>query len=59
VTHTFTHFRLDALVYRAHVPGGAGLTVAADASRCQWIARRDLDDVALPSVMRKIIAHAL
>ena len=27
--------------------------------RCQWVARRDLHRAALPSVMRKIIAHGL
>jgi A/G-specific adenine glycosylase len=59
VTHTFTHFRLEALVYRAIVPADAALTSEADPPRCQWVARRDLDAAALPSVMRKIIAHAL
>jgi A/G-specific adenine glycosylase len=59
VTHTFTHFRLEALVYRAIVPEHATLTFWADADRCQWVARRDLDRAALPSVMRKIIAHGL
>jgi A/G-specific adenine glycosylase len=59
VAHTFTHFRLEALVYRARVPSGALLTSSADATRCKWVLRGDLDDVALPSVMRKIIAHAL
>jgi A/G-specific adenine glycosylase len=59
VTHTFTHFRLEALVYRAHVPAAARLTSSADAPRCRWVPQRDLDDVALPSVMRKIVAHAL
>ena len=59
VTHTFTHFRLEALVYRAHVPAKVGLTTWADAPRCQWVPRRDLDRAALPSVMRKIIAHGL
>jgi A/G-specific adenine glycosylase len=59
VTHTFTHFRLDALVHRASVPLDAALTSAADAPRCQWVARRDLPAAALPSIMRKIIAHAL
>jgi A/G-specific adenine glycosylase len=59
VTHTFTHFRLETLVYRAVVPLSAGLTFWADPGRCQWIARRDLDSAALPSVMRKIIAHGL
>jgi A/G-specific adenine glycosylase len=59
VTHTFTHFQLDALVYRAVVPVRASLTSWAAAPRCRWVARRDLDDAALPSVMRKLIAHAL
>ena len=58
VSHTFTHFRLDALVYRALVPARVRLTSWADAPRCQWTARRDLAQVALPSVMRKLIAHA-
>jgi A/G-specific adenine glycosylase len=59
VTHTFTHFRLEALVYRAIVPVDVSLTFWADAARCQWVARRDLDRAALPSVMRKVIAHGL
>jgi A/G-specific adenine glycosylase len=59
VSHTFTHFRLESLVYRALVPRDASLTFWADATRCQWVPRRDLDRVALPSVMRKIIAHGL
>ena len=59
VTHTFTHFRLEALVYRAIVPSDATLTFWADPQRCQWVARRDLDRAALPSVMRKLIAHGL
>jgi A/G-specific adenine glycosylase len=59
VTHTFTHFRFEASAYRAAVPTRARLTSAADATRCQWVARGDLDRAALPSVMRKIIAHAL
>jgi A/G-specific adenine glycosylase len=59
LTHTFTHFRLEATVYRAIVAADAGLTPSADPARCQWLARRDLDRAALPSVMRKIIAHAL
>jgi A/G-specific adenine glycosylase len=57
VTHTFTHFRLDTVVYRASVPMPGRLT--ASAARCQWIARRDLRTAALPSVMRKIVGHAL
>ena len=59
VVHVFTHFRLEMLVYRAIVPVNAGLTFWADAGRCHWVARRDLHRAALPSVMRKIIAHGL
>jgi A/G-specific adenine glycosylase len=59
VTHTFTHFQLDALVYRASVPARIRLTASADAPRCQWLPRHELDRAALPSVMRKLIAHAL
>jgi A/G-specific adenine glycosylase len=59
VAHTFTHFRLDAIVCRAIVPENAALTFWADPARCQWVVRRDLGGAALPSVMRKIIAHGL
>ncbi|MFK5073753.1 NUDIX domain-containing protein, partial [Klebsiella pneumoniae] len=59
VVHVFTHFRLEALVYRAIVPVESTLTFWADPQRCQWVPRRDLDRVALPSVMRKLIAHGL
>ncbi len=59
VTHTFTHFRLEALVYRAVVADDAALAAPADPARCRWVARRDLDAAALPSVMRKLIAHGL
>ena len=37
----------------------AALTFWADPQRCHWVARRDLDRAALPTVMRKIIAHGL
>lgn len=59
VTHTFTHFRLELLVYRALVPTAAALTLWASQDRCRWVHRRDLDREALPSVMRKAIAHGL
>jgi A/G-specific adenine glycosylase len=59
VVHVFTHFRLELMVYRAVVPVSASLTFWADPQRCQWVARRDLNRAALPSVMRKIIAHGL
>jgi A/G-specific adenine glycosylase len=59
VVHVFTHFRLEVVVHRALVPADASLTFWAEPERCHWVARRDLHAAALPSVMRKIIAHAL
>ncbi len=59
VVHVFTHFRLEVVVYRALVPADASLTFWAEPDRCQWVARRDLAASAVPSVMRKVIAHAL
>jgi A/G-specific adenine glycosylase len=59
VVHTFTHFKLEMLVYRAILPADASLTFWADPQRCRWVPRRNLDRAALPSVMRKIIAHGL
>ena len=59
VTHVFTHFKLELLVYRAVVPVETTLNIWADGARCRWVQRRDLDNEALPSLMRKLIAHAL
>jgi A/G-specific adenine glycosylase len=59
VVHAFTHFRLELSVYRALVPAGVSLTFWSDPERCRWVERRDLDRAALPTVMRKIIAHGL
>ena len=59
VAHVFTHFRLEMEVYRALVPANATLTLRSDPGRCRWVPRRDLSRAALPSVMRKIIAHGL
>ncbi len=58
VEHTFTHFHLELAVYRAEVGAGAALTDAAQAERCRWLMRRELSGAALPSVMRKVLAHA-
>jgi A/G-specific adenine glycosylase len=54
VRHVFTHFPLELVVYRAEVPAGARAPAGA-----RWIALADLDGEALPSVMRKVVAHAL
>jgi A/G-specific adenine glycosylase len=59
VVHVFTHFRLELQVLRAIVPVDSTLTFWADPERCRWVPRRDLENAALPSVMRKVIAHAL
>ncbi len=59
VVHVFTHFRLELLVYRAVTSADSALTFWADAGRCRWVPRRELDREALPSLMRKVIAHGL
>ena len=59
VVHTFTHFRLELMVYRAVVPVDTELMLWAAPERCRWVHRRELGQAALPSVMRKVVAHAL
>ena len=54
VTHVFTHFPLELVVLSARLPKSA---TAPDGMR--WIAREDIAGAALPSVMRKVLAHAL
>jgi A/G-specific adenine glycosylase len=54
VTHVFTHFPLQLVVYTATVPAR---TRAPDGMR--WVPIATLKDEALPNVMRKVIAHGL
>jgi A/G-specific adenine glycosylase len=54
VTHVFTHFPLELVVYTAQVPAR---TRAPKGMR--WVPIATLDDEALPNVMRKAIAHGL
>lgn len=54
VRHVFTHFPLELTVYAADVPAR---TPAPEDTR--WIAISDLAGEALPSLMRKVLAHAL
>jgi A/G-specific adenine glycosylase len=54
VTHVFTHFPLELVVYTASVPSRAG---APEGMR--WVPIATLRDEALPNVMRKVIAHGL
>jgi A/G-specific adenine glycosylase len=54
VTHVFTHFPLELVVYVAEVPVTAKAPQGA-----RWVASADLAGEALPTVMRKVIAHGL
>jgi A/G-specific adenine glycosylase len=64
VTHVFTHFPLELVVYFAELSkpsrSKSGLPRSArvpDGAR--WVALDDLAQAALPSVMRKVIFHAI
>ncbi len=53
VRHTFTHFHLELAVWAGRVEDGApGL-------EGRWVRVDDLGAEALPSVMRKVVKHAL
>jgi A/G-specific adenine glycosylase len=54
VTHVFTHFPLELVVYTATVPAR---TRAPEGMR--WVPIATLADEALPNVMRKVVAHGL
>jgi A/G-specific adenine glycosylase len=58
VEHTFTHFHLELAVWRADVPLGAKPDEVAGAGRSGFVKPGDLPRAALPSLMRKVIAHA-
>jgi A/G-specific adenine glycosylase len=59
VAHSFTHFHLELLVYRATVGAEAEPKRAAEPERCRWLKPRQLSGAALPSLMRKVLLHAL
>jgi len=52
VRHTFTHFHLELAVHTAWVAPGA-------CPGAIWCPPDRLGDYALPSVMKKVAAHAL
>ncbi|MGN6748551.1 MAG: A/G-specific adenine glycosylase [Xanthobacteraceae bacterium] len=54
VRHVFTHFPLELTVYECKIPRN---TAAPDGTR--WIAVAQLGAEALPSLMRKVVAHGL
>jgi A/G-specific adenine glycosylase len=54
VTHVFTHFPLELVVYTARVAVGTRAPKGM-----HWVPIATLADEALPNVMRKVIAHGL
>jgi len=54
VTHVFTHFPLELVVYTASVAARARAP-----EEMRWVPISTLGDEALPNVMRKVIAHGL
>jgi A/G-specific adenine glycosylase len=56
VRHTFTHFHLELAVWAGRAAAVA--PPAADAA-ARWVPLDGLADEALPSVMRKVVRHAL
>ena len=54
VTHVFTHFPLDLVVYVTQVPSSTRAPKSA-----RWVALADLAGEALPNLMRKVVAYAL
>ncbi|MCA0434525.1 MAG: A/G-specific adenine glycosylase [Proteobacteria bacterium] len=55
VAHTFTHFHLELTVFRAEAGLSAGLPPDPG---FRWVPSVEIDGEALPSVMRKVVAHA-
>jgi len=53
VRHVFTHFPLELVVFAAEVPAHESAPAGA-----RWLALADLSGEALPSLMRKVVAHA-
>jgi A/G-specific adenine glycosylase len=54
VTHVFTHFPLELVVYTAKAPPRSRAP-----KDMRWVPIATLADEALPNVMRKVIAHGL
>jgi len=54
VTHVFTHFPLELVVYTAKLAARASVPAGM-----RWVPIATLKDEALPNVMRKVIAHGL
>ncbi len=59
VRHTFTHFHLELEVWGLRLPAGERPLPEGGGARWRWVERADLAGEALPSLMRKVVAHAL
>jgi A/G-specific adenine glycosylase len=57
VRHGFTHFELEIEVYAARLAKRPAMKGAP--AKGKWIAPERLRDVALPTVMRKIVEHGI
>ena len=58
ISHTFTHFHLELLVDTAPVTDRRAKEISEDKDFV-WAHLDALGDFALPSVMRKVVKHAL
>jgi A/G-specific adenine glycosylase len=58
VRHGFTHFELEIEVWVAEAKKATGRDKPGRSVDTRWVPLDDLHAVALPTVMRKIIAHA-
>ena len=56
VRHTFTHFHLELTVWAGRA---TDIQPLAGPSEARWVPLDGLADEALPSVMRKLVRHAL
>ena len=54
VAHVFTHFPLELVVFAARLPNRTNAPAGM-----RWVAPCDLEQAALPSLMRKVVAHGL
>jgi A/G-specific adenine glycosylase len=54
VSHVFTHFPLELVVYTAQAPGRT-----PPPAGMRFVPVATLADEALPNLMRKVVAHAL
>lgn len=55
VTHTFTHFHLELTVWVTEVDDAACVPLSGE----RWVALEQLHGEALPTVMRKVVAHVM